>query len=100
MISKENFVKYINKLKELNEIESNINEAAKGIEFFDISFIEHESLIVNILEDAFNDESKWISYFIYDLDFGSTWHKNCITFEGKDTPMRNAEELYDVLINQ
>ena len=69
------------------------------LESFTITFSEHEQLIVDILESAFDDkECNWISYFIYDLEFGSKWRENCITMDGVDVRMSNVGELYDVLI--
>ena len=97
MISKENFIKYINKIQSLKKIEESINSAGKELEF-SISFSEHESLVLNILQEVFKDkENDWIGYFIYDLEFGKKWHKGSITVNGKDVPMRNAEELYKIL---
>jgi hypothetical protein len=99
MISKENFVKYMEKLQEFRKIEDAINEVTKDLDFFTVTFIEHEILILTILEDIFGDkENTWISYFMFDLDFGAKWKVGMITEDGKDVPMRNAEELYDVLI--
>jgi len=55
---------------------------------------------MDILEDAFDDkECNWISYFIYDLEFGSKWRENSITMNGKDVRMSNVGELYDVLVD-
>ena len=69
IISKENFVKYINKLKELSKIEDEINQAGRKLEFFSISYAEHESLILDILTDIFDDKlGDWISYYIYELN--------------------------------
>jgi hypothetical protein len=74
MISKENFIKYMNELKELSDTYETINKAAEKIEMFSIWNIEGENLILDILEEVFND-------------------KNDI-----DIPLRNAEELYDFLM--
>lgn len=100
MISKENFIKYISKIKELYEIENAVNKAGRELEL-SISFAPYEQLVVEILSDAFNDtENDNIDYFIYELNYGSRWHEGCITTkDGKDIPMRNAEELYDILLD-
>jgi hypothetical protein len=99
MISKENFIKYINKIKELRDIETKINEASKELDSFIISFSNHEQLSIDILQDLFEDKiNDWIGFYIFDLNFGSKWEKDCITVNGKDVPMRDAGELYKVLI--
>lgn len=70
LVTKENFISYINKLEKLNNEEIKLNE--NGILFnFNISFEWHEQLIIDILTDIFDDNSfNWISYFIYQLSFG------------------------------
>lgn len=97
MINKENFVKYIHKIENLHHIEENINKATNGLDWF-ISFAEHEQLMIDILEDVFDDKNEWISYFIYELDFGKKWRNGTITFNGEDIPMSTARGLYDVLV--
>ena len=102
MITKDNFIKYIDKIQKLREAEDSLNLAGKQLVEFHISFAEHEQLIVDILTDIFNDSAfDWISYFIYDLSFGNDWHEGCIREkDGTDVPMRNASELYDVLMSE
>lgn len=97
MISKENFIKYIGSLKELQEIEDAINSAGRRLDL-SIPFSAHKELILEILEDVFQDKKNgWINYYICELDFGSKWHELCILLDGVDVPMRDASELYDVL---
>ena len=102
-ITKENFIKYINKLKELRSIEDAINEVGKTLEF-SINFGAYEQLIIDILTDAFDDDSSygsWISYYLYDLNFGIDWHEGCITDkDGNDIPLRDAGELWDLLVSE
>ena len=101
MISKEKFIDYINKIKELSEIYGAINEAGRKLEMFEIHNWEHESLIIDILQEAFDDkENDWIGYFIYELEFGSKWGKGYITDNGVDVPLRDAGELYDILVKE
>lgn len=101
MITKNNFIKYINKIKELREIEDNLNSAGTKLVEFHISFAEYEQLIVDILEDAFDDQKfNWVSYFIYELDFGSEWCQGCIEMNGEDVFLSNASELYDLLVSE
>lgn len=100
MINKDNFIEYINKIKELRDIETKINEASKELDSFYISFSNHEQLSIDILQDLFDDKiNDWIGYYIFDLNFGSKWKENCITMDDRDIPMRNAEELYKILID-
>lgn len=100
MITKENFIKYINRIKELREIEDEINLAGEKLGLF-ISFADHEQLTMDILTDVFDDFADgWISYFVYELSFGDNWSEGKIRDEnGEDIPLRNAGDLYDVLMD-
>lgn len=100
MISKENFIKYINDFRNLCNIYENINKAAEKLDFFSIYNTEYEVMILDILQDVFNDkENDLIGYFIYELNYGEKWEESCIRDkDGKDIPLRNAEELYDILV--
>lgn len=101
LITKQNFTYYINKLKELSDIEEKLNSVS-GILSFSISFGAYEELIISILEKVFDDEKNyWISYFVYNLSYGTDWHEGCIvTKDGTDIPLRDAGELYDLLVGE
>lgn len=101
-ISKENFTKYINKIQKLQEIEDNLNSIGSKLVEFHISFAEYEQLIVDVLTDVFNDQRfGWTSYFIYELNFGADWHEGCVREkDGTDIPLRDAGELYDLLVSE
>jgi hypothetical protein len=53
--------------------------------------------LVELLENNMNDSEEWISYFLYELDFGKKWKPGTVTEGDKDIPLRNAEDLYDLL---
>jgi hypothetical protein len=96
------FITMIGELRMINEAENELNKAFKNFEpdFNYICFGRYETLVVKALEFAFKDESSWISYFIYDLEFGKKWHKKCVTDKnGKDIPLKNANDLYNLLIS-
>ena len=100
MISKQNFIKYINQIKELRDIEDAINSAGKTLEF-SINFGIYEQLVVDILEDVFDDEKYgWISYWVYELDFGSKWSEGIVIMDNEDISMRYAGELWDLLVSE
>lgn len=99
MISKKNFIRYINELKEINDIYVNINKAAKKLEMFEVYSPEYENIILDILQEVFEDkENDWIGYFIYELHYGEFWNEECISDDGEIVYMRDAGELYDVLV--
>ena len=95
MISKEDFCKSIEKYK---EILLKADELYKlGIRLDIVN--DYECLIHNILEDTFKDESDWFCYFCFDLDFGRKYKDGMITdSDGNNISMNNAEELYEILM--
>lgn len=57
------------------------------------------SALVKLLEKSFNDENNWISYYIWELNFGRDWEPGCVTNEeGTDVKLQEVEDLYDLLI--
>lgn len=98
--NRKKFITMIGELRMLKEAENNLNKAFKIFEpdFSYISFGRYETLVVQALEYAFDDKDSWISYFIYDLEFGKKWHKGCVTEKnGKDIPLKNANDLYNLI---
>ena len=54
---------------------------------------------MDILQDAFDDkENDWIGYAIYELNWFSGYKYGTITFDGHDVPLRDAVDLYDLLV--
>lgn len=60
-----------------------------------------EDALVGELEKEFEDEDSWISYYIYELEFGSKeWARKCgTTPDGKPICLETPEDLYDFLID-
>lgn len=103
MISKKQFVGYIEKLKELSVVEENINKAFRGLDtdFNLISFGNYTSLITKILHDVFDDQYDNLGYFLYELDYGKKWKKGKVSYKnGEDIPMGTAEDLYDYMVKE
>lgn len=108
MITKQEFVDIINKLKEVNDFVNETNAKARQLndaiisDFFDASSlsISHESIVVRLLENMFNDNDI-ISWWIYELDYGRNYRKGCIQDgKGKNINISTPEKLYDYLIKQ
>lgn len=77
MITKQEFVDIINKLKQVNDFVNETNDKARKLndaiisDFFNASSlsISHETIVVKLLENMFNDNDI-ISWWLYDLDYG------------------------------
>ena len=103
-LTKEQFVHYINFIKERKEKVDQINEIFTE-EFEDSVFYPHtryETELIRLLQYVFNDSDNDIDYFIYELDFG----ENDMAGEaierndGTVVSLTSPEELYDYLIKE
>ena len=54
--------------------------------------------LMSLLKIIFKDESEWISYWLYDLDFGKQYKKGCVTSNGKNCDISTPEKLYEFLM--
>ena len=106
MITKQEFVDIINKLKEVNDFVDETNNKARKLndaiisDFFNATSlsISHENIVVKLLENMFND-TDIISWWIYELDYGRKYEEGCIQdCDGKIIDIPTAEKLYDYLI--
>lgn len=108
MLTLKQFTEHINKIRVLFEKDDRFNEAMKDLTYDGYGFIYGDAIgqIVELLEILMDDcpmdkrDASWISYFIYDLDFGKEWKPGCITTkEGKDITLRTVEDLYNLLVD-
>lgn len=107
MISKEEFVKVINALKDADDLDNMLyDKTNRAISLFELKeYTGLQNAIVFLLEKMFNLEvdSRFgsdISYFIYDLEFGKNWTPNSITLDGVSIDISTPEKLYDYLIER
>ena len=106
MITKQEFIKIINNLKEVNDFVYETNRRAEKLNDAIISdfyntmslSISHENTVVQLLENMFNDKDI-ISWWLYELDYGREFKKGYLKDEnGFDIDVSSAGKLYDYLI--
>lgn len=53
----------------------------------------------SVIEHALNDQDNhWLTYFMYDLNFGKDWEPGKVKdSEGNDIPLATIEDLWNVL---
>jgi len=109
MISKEKFVKIINRLKETNEMQDKINDLYRNTEdarMSDFNNVSHvgvyfEDIVVDLLQDIFQDrENSWLCYWLYDLWYGTEYTEGCVKEDGESIDISTPEKLYDFLIQE
>lgn len=108
MITKMHFADIINKLKEVNDFVNETNDRARKIsdavmsDFFNAQSlsISHENIVIELLTDMFN-AGDIISWWIYDLEYGTKYKDGCITEkDGTIIDVSTAEKLYDYLYKE
>jgi len=103
MITKDNFIKLIDAMREQREIDNKATDALQSI-FEDVigGFYNNETLFSAIelyLLKELNDEAEWLLYFIYDLEFGIAWAEDsCSEKDGTVIDISTTDKLYDFLI--
>lgn len=104
ILNKKEFCKIINNLIKTEECIEELNAVFKkhNKDITLMSLLYNENIdIINILEIMFNDYEEYISYWIYELDFGEKYHDGCITEnDGTNIILKTPENLYDFLIKE
>lgn len=60
----------------------------------------HE-LFPKMLAELTYDSSDWISYYIYELNWGESWKEGMVTDKnGKDIPLKTTKDLYNLLLEE
>lgn len=106
MLSRNVFNNMISFIQERQEAEFEISKIFSR-EFLDCDFFpysKYEAKMVELLSILMEDESGWISYFIYELEFGRRYKEGDITATDKNgkevaIPMKTIDDLYKVLID-
>lgn len=94
-ISKEQFVKIINKLEKHDDYMVKLYDEF-GIDFDKIPYVDDE--LVELLDALTNDE-KWVGYYCYELDFGKEYEAGMVTMDEVLIDISTPEKLYNMLEN-
>lgn len=111
MITKEEFIEIIDRLRETNDIIAKINKLvheskeAKMNDYMDVGSIMicHEDIVVKLLGKLMNLEyiehiGTELSWWIYETDYGRNKKFNWVEINGKKIKIATAEKLYDYLM--
>lgn len=99
-LNKEEFVEFINFAKKRCEAVDSVASQLKRLLDIDICFLDcqYKHNFLKLLKTVMEDESDWISYFAYDLEWGREYHQGDIVDEnGNEIKLQTAEDLYDLL---
>lgn len=103
-LTKSKFIEIIDFIKERKCAERKINDIMTD-GYDDCIFFpntKYESKMIELLEYIMEDTNHWISYFIYDLDFGNKYEVNTAIWcdNGEPIPLGTPEALYNFLMER
>lgn len=98
-MTKEQFIDIMNELLEIFKDEEELRTAFQKFDpdFNDISFSRYSNLLLKTLTIAMGDTSDWISYWLYELDWGKLYKKGCVKDKGKDIKLKTLGDLYNII---
>lgn len=107
MITKQEFVDIINRLKDYNDLQNKIDKLfEENIDNREMDFmnagsicIGHETIVVKLLENMFNDKNT-ISWWIYECNYGRDFSLGDLEVDGVEIDLTTAEKLYDYLVKK
>lgn len=107
MITKEQFVKIINRLRAYNDLQNKIQQLFRdNIDNQEMDFMNagsicvgHETIVVELLENMFNDKDDLISWYLFEQNYGRA--KDTAIWENdKYIDISTPEKLYDYLVKE
>lgn len=110
MITKDQFVKIVKRLRDYNDLQDKIQDLFRdNIDNQEMDFMNagsicvgHETIVVQLLENIFNDRGNWISWYLYEHDYGRTVSINGLfnVETGEFIDLTTPEKLYDYLVKE
>ena len=103
MISKETFIKTMERLESLDNKMSKVDDAMREIDsdFCGFYITEPFDIVINLLEEMFNDtKTNWISYFVFERDWLHKFELGDIEIGGYSVVIKNWGDVYDFLISE
>ena len=93
------FERYIEQIKQCFEFFDSLY--ALGIDTAELPFDRVYSDLIDLLEIEMGDtRNHWISFFIYDMDFGNRADAVTVVDNGKEISLSNTRELWELLIHE
>lgn len=104
MISKKTFVNTINKIIDYNNMSNEINDVFSKYRTEDCNSVFYgfyEDVVVNLLTEAMNDKDEWISWWLYECNYGQDTMKYAtIGPDNVEIDLSTPEKLYDFLVKE
>lgn len=100
MVSFKCFSSILNSLNTLNERSLEVYNNTNGyVDLADFYAKESDSILDALMEEMGDKDTAWISYWMYDCDFGRDEKlTSSVSFDSVKVPFKTMEDLYNVLI--
>lgn len=107
MITKQEFVNIINRLRDYNDLQNKIDELFENnIDNREMDFMNagsicvgHETIVVRLLENMFKDKDT-ISWWLYECNYGRDFSLGDLEVDEVEIDLSTPEKLYDYLIER
>lgn len=102
-MNKDLFIQTIETMEKLNSEQEAFNDLLRVVDSeFGGGYIHNKtiSLLADLLKEFTNDRYDYISYYLWEIDFGREYYDGCITdSDGSIIPLRTAEDLYNLIMS-
>ena len=101
MISKETFIKTIERLEDLSNRMDVADRAMRGLceDFGSFYICDAFNITTDVLSEIFNDkENAWLGYFIWERDWLHKFELGDIVIGGYSVKIENWGDVYDFLV--
>ena len=100
MISKELFVKTMERLKSLDEKMNAVDDALHELspDFCSFYVPELTDIVVDLLKGIFNDKNNRLDYFVYEKDFLRVLRPDDAKVDNQHVDFASWDKVYDFLI--
>lgn len=100
IMSKESFCQVIDNYKSMWDFTDEMNDLFRKYKSDGEVFPPMcTGTVIDLLEFIFNDENQWISYWIFELDFGKDYEDgDAKDADESNIPLKTVEDLYDLLV--
>lgn len=107
-LSLDEFKKYIGRIKTVEDFEDDLSSLSykfnctnRCMEESYFSFPTLVQTTIDLIGFIMEDKGDWISYWIYELEYGKKYFDGCISYEnGENIKLETVEDLYNFLVEK
>lgn len=106
MITFDEFNRYINAIKDEEELQDKITDAVSEYnqkQNMSVCLVipSQDYVIVDLLAKIMDDKNEWISYWVYELDCGKSYKDGCVTDkDGGIIKLKTIKDLWNLLMSE